>query len=210
MFGPDYIKPPLLLDQLNPTQRARLDTICDELSIEYSVRRQMLLKRCDVTVQSFTWSEKVKSYLTEIHSVVEAKRVQLSDKTRFSVDDVLYASEDLTQIHRITGNAVRIGTASKINKIAIGAVPDRGGRPDEKRPAAEMPRFRKRTAGPAQLQRDRSSRGGRGRGGGASRGRGRGENRSGGNTKGSSHGRKGGGSNRNGNGRGRGHAHERK
>lgn len=40
--------------------QARLTEINTVLAEEYAVRRQMLLKRADVTIQSFKWSERAK------------------------------------------------------------------------------------------------------------------------------------------------------
>ena len=52
--------PGLVTQPLSQEQWAALDCINDALMKEYSVRRQMLLTRCDVTVQSFKWSERAK------------------------------------------------------------------------------------------------------------------------------------------------------
>ena len=40
--------------------QARLTALNEVLSEEYAVRRHMLLKRCDVTLQSFKWSDRAK------------------------------------------------------------------------------------------------------------------------------------------------------
>ena len=45
---------------LTEAQWAEVDQINADLTKEYSVRREMLLTRCDVTVQSFRWSDNVK------------------------------------------------------------------------------------------------------------------------------------------------------
>ena len=50
----------LVVQPLSEEQWATLDRINETLTKEYSVRRQMLLTRCDVTVQSFKWSERIK------------------------------------------------------------------------------------------------------------------------------------------------------
>ncbi len=54
------VEPGLVTQPLSEEQWATLDRINDTLAQEYSVRRQMLLTRCDVTVQSFRWSNKAK------------------------------------------------------------------------------------------------------------------------------------------------------
>ena len=40
--------------------QAKVDKINEQLNSEYTLRRQMLLKRLDVTIQSFGWSDKAK------------------------------------------------------------------------------------------------------------------------------------------------------
>ena len=55
-----HLTPSLVSQPLSGEQWTQLDRINDELTEEYSVRRQMLLTRCDVTVQSFRWSDRVK------------------------------------------------------------------------------------------------------------------------------------------------------
>ena len=54
-IGPGLVTQPLTMEQW-----ASLDKVNEALTKEYSVRRQMLLTRCDVTVQSFRWSERAK------------------------------------------------------------------------------------------------------------------------------------------------------
>ena len=40
--------------------QAKLEKINERMRNEYTLRRQMLLKRLDVTVQSFKWSDRLK------------------------------------------------------------------------------------------------------------------------------------------------------
>ncbi len=68
--------------------------------------------------------------------------------------DMLFVVE-LTRNAKSSNARVRVGTQTALNTVLIGAVPDRGGRPDESRPAPEMPRFRSRTVGEAKQQRDK-------------------------------------------------------
>ena len=46
--------------QLGPVHWEKLEAINDALIAEYSTRRSMLLKRVDVTISSFNWSDKAK------------------------------------------------------------------------------------------------------------------------------------------------------
>ena len=50
----------LVTQKLSDSQWEVMEEINKSLTQEYSTRRQMLLTRCDVTIQSFGWSEKVK------------------------------------------------------------------------------------------------------------------------------------------------------
>lgn len=49
----DLLRKPLIIGELSKDQWNQLDKIQDEMKIEYKIRREMMLKRLDVTVQSF-------------------------------------------------------------------------------------------------------------------------------------------------------------
>jgi protein FAM98B len=51
---------PILKAHLSPKQWENVNFINQALEQEYECRREMLLKRLDVTIQSFRWSERVK------------------------------------------------------------------------------------------------------------------------------------------------------
>ena len=55
-----HITPGLVTQPLSQEQWATLDKVNEALTKEYTVRRQMLLTRCNVTVQSFRWCDKAK------------------------------------------------------------------------------------------------------------------------------------------------------
>ena len=55
--------PCLLAQPLSQEQWATLDKVNEALTKDYTVRRQMLLTRCDVTVQSFRWCDRAKVYV---------------------------------------------------------------------------------------------------------------------------------------------------
>lgn len=50
----------MLKARLSEKQWAQVLAINEVLSEEYRIRREMLLKRLDVTIQSFKWSDKAK------------------------------------------------------------------------------------------------------------------------------------------------------
>ncbi|CAJ0936140.1 unnamed protein product, partial [Ranitomeya imitator] len=158
----------LLNVDLTAQQLEHLEKINDALCKEYECRRRMLIKRLDVTVQSFGWSDKAKAKMDEIARVYQPIRYSLSPKSGISVPHLLAARRDLSKIVRTSSGSAREKMVCPINKILMGRVPDRGGRPSEiSPPPPEMPPWKKRQ--------DDGGRGGwrgGGRGGGGGYGRG--------------------------------------
>ncbi|KAK6479103.1 protein FAM98B-like isoform X1 [Huso huso] len=155
---------PIFKQTLTLDQWVKLEKINAMLSGEYECRRRMLIKRLDVTVQSFSWSERAKAHTDNTAKAYQPKRHALSIKSIISVAHLLAAREDLSNIIKTSSGSTRERTACPINKILMGKVPDRGGRPSEiDAPPPEMPPWQKRQDG-----------GGRGGWGGRGGGRGRG------------------------------------
>lgn len=147
------------------------------------------MKRLDVTFQSFMWSDKAKENKTDIIESFNPIRRQATAWSRISIADVLAAKQDLCRFIKTSAGEAREVAKCDINKVVIGKVPDRGGRPSAEAPPLEMPAFRKRTEPPKDQRSnfrggrrnfnrggsaDRGGRGGDGGGGGWSRDRGRG------------------------------------
>ncbi|XP_033621184.1 protein FAM98B [Fukomys damarensis] len=154
----NHVGKPLLKVDLSLEQAEQLERINDALSCEYECRRRMLMKRLDVTVQSFGWSDRAKVKTDSIARIYQPKRYALSPKTTITVAHLLAAREDLSKIIRTSSGTSREKTACAINKVLMGRVPDRGGRPNEiEPPPPEMPPWQKRQEG--------SGRGGWGGGG---------------------------------------------
>ncbi|XP_042301369.1 protein FAM98B [Sceloporus undulatus] len=167
-----HVGKPLLKEPLNQDQMEKLEKINDALLSEYECRRRMLMKRLDVTVQSFGWSDRAKVRTDDIARIYQPKRYGLSSKSSVSVAHLLAAREDLSKIIRTSSGSSREKTMCAINKVLMGRVPDRGGRPTEiEPPPPEMPPWQKRQDG--------GGRGG-GRGGWGGGGGGRGGGRGGG------------------------------
>lgn len=147
---PNQIGKPLLKTRLSEKQWAHILDINDVLNEEYKVRREMLLKRLDVTIQSFKWSDKAKSNDNQIAAVYQPIRRLLNSKTNVGVPEILSARDDLTRLQKVTSGEARERSKCAINKVLIGKVPDRGGRAWElEPPPPEMPSFMKRDAGGA-------------------------------------------------------------
>ncbi|KAG8430455.1 hypothetical protein GDO86_020564 [Hymenochirus boettgeri] len=183
------LKGTLLNAELSTEQLERLEKINSALCKEYECRRIMLIKRLDVTVQSFGWSDRAKARTDEIARTYQPVRYSLSPKSSISLAHLLAAHKDLSRIVHTSSGRNREKTVCAINKVLMGRVPDRGGRPSEiNPPPPEMPPWQKRQ--------DNGGRGGW-RGGGSGRGGGGGYNSGGRGSGGGYHG-KGGYSNRGG------------
>ncbi|CAH1261738.1 FAM98A [Branchiostoma lanceolatum] len=142
----DHIGKPLMKRAMAPGQWAQLDIINRKLSEEYRIRREMLLKRLDVTIQSFNWSNKTKGKEDAVAQAFRPKRQGLSTQTNVILADLLSAREDIARMQKTTYGATRHNCA--INKVLMGRVPDRGGRAWERAPPPkEMPAFKKREDG---------------------------------------------------------------
>ncbi|CAG0886520.1 unnamed protein product [Cyprideis torosa] len=160
---------PLLMGLLSAKQWAILDELSHEMKREYTLRREMLLKRLDVTIQSFKWADRLKPKEEEINRVFIPMREKLRDEPDVSLGDLLAAREDLAIQEKTSSASVRKHTKSKVNRVIIGNVPDRGGRPSEAEPPPpEMPSWMQRQPGPPR---------GGGRGGGGDYRGGRGDHR---------------------------------
>ncbi|XP_025921786.1 protein FAM98B isoform X1 [Apteryx rowi] len=159
----NHVGKSLLTKPLNSDQVERLEKINDALRSEYECRRRMLMKRLDVTVQSFGWSDRAKVKTDDIARIYQPKRYALSPKSTITLAHLLAAREDLSKIIRTSSGSTRENTVCAINKVLMGRVPDRGGRPTEiEPPPPEMPPWQKRQEG--------GGRGGWGGGGGGGRG----------------------------------------
>ncbi|ELW71392.1 Protein FAM98B [Tupaia chinensis] len=111
-------KGPLLEEQALTKAAEKLERINDALSCEYECRRRMLMKRLDVTVQSFGWSDRAKVKTDDIARIYQPKRYALSPKTTITLAHLLAAREDLSKIIRTSSGTSREKTACAINKVS--------------------------------------------------------------------------------------------
>ncbi|KAG5844526.1 hypothetical protein ANANG_G00163430 [Anguilla anguilla] len=139
---------PLLKTTLNSEQWRRLHQIDLALAQDYECRRNMMTKRFQVTLQSFTWGEKGPERSAVLASVPLLCPETLDSRVSLSL--LLAAREDQSRIL-----PVKAGPSTAVHKVLMGHVPDRGGRPGEIEPP--MPSWERR----------RDGGGGGGRGGGA-------------------------------------------
>uniref|UniRef100_A0A8C6SAM1 Family with sequence similarity 98 member B n=1 Tax=Neogobius melanostomus TaxID=47308 RepID=A0A8C6SAM1_9GOBI len=152
--------------------QAKLQQINTVLSSEYECRRRMLIKRLDVTIQSFGWSDRAKVKVDIMAGVYQPRRHSLTVSSCVDMSALLAAREDLCNVMKTSSGATREKTCCAVNKVLMGRVPDRGGRPSEiQAPPPEMPPWQKRQDGGGGGW---GGRGGGWRGGGGGRGGGRG------------------------------------
>ncbi|CAG5136390.1 unnamed protein product, partial [Candidula unifasciata] len=117
---PDQVGKPLLKARLSEKQWAQVLAINEVLSEEYRIRREMLLKRLDVTIQSFMWSDKAKKNENKIAEVYQPIRRTLVAKTNVDVPQILAARDDLTRIQKTSSGEAREKTKCAINRVLIG------------------------------------------------------------------------------------------
>ncbi|KAI1895302.1 hypothetical protein AGOR_G00104890 [Albula goreensis] len=143
-----HIGKPVLRYPIDSKQWAELEKINAVLSTQYECRRRMLIKRLDVTVQSFSWSDRAKEQIDIMAKAYQPKRHSLVMKPSISLAHLLAAREDICNMVKTSSGSTREKTTCAINKILMGRVPDRGGRPSEiDAPPPEMPPWQKRQEG---------------------------------------------------------------
>ncbi|CAH2098757.1 unnamed protein product [Euphydryas editha] len=185
--GEQLVGKPLYNKALTEKDWKELETVFSDMFEEYRLRRDMLITRLECTIQSFEWSDRLKAKKDQIQSTYRPKREHLKVKPNVKFSDFLAARTTLLQVEKTSSASVRKNTQSEVNKVLIGRVPDRGGRPNEQQaPPPEMPSWQQRSApsqrgggggGPG------GGRGGHGGGrGGGGGGRGGGEGQRGGDT----------------------------
>ncbi|XP_050921336.1 protein FAM98B [Lates calcarifer] len=121
----------LLNTSLSSEQWVQVKKINQHLSKDYHCRRQMMIKRFQVTLESFAWGEKQKERSAVLASVPPLASFACS--SRVSPSLLLAAREDQSFIEPI-----KAGTGTAVYKIRMGSVPDRGGRPGEIEPPMPM------------------------------------------------------------------------
>ncbi|KAK6470675.1 protein FAM98A-like [Huso huso] len=136
---------PLLKRQLDPELWGRLAAVSQALRVEYECRMRMLIKRFQVTVQSFHWGERGEASSSCMSSVISPLEAALSSVSLVSLSHLLAAREDASRIVKTSSGTSRLGTSCAVNKVLMGSVPDRGGRPGEIEPP--MPSWEGRREG---------------------------------------------------------------
>ncbi|XP_015249336.1 PREDICTED: protein FAM98A [Cyprinodon variegatus] len=114
---PNHVGEPLMKKPFGPVHMEKVEAINQALVNEYEVRRKMLLKRLDVTVQSFGWSERAKTQAEKLSRVYQPLRSALLTNSNISVAHLLAARQDISKILRTSSGKMREKTACAINKV---------------------------------------------------------------------------------------------
>ncbi|EDO36415.1 predicted protein [Nematostella vectensis] len=118
----DYMGNPLLTKRLGEEQWSKVEKINAQLNREYSLRRQMLLKRCDVTIQSFGWSDRAKTKKDEMVATFTPARKEMAVSAPVAIADIVAARTDLLRQPRTSTGTIRERTKCAINRILMGKV----------------------------------------------------------------------------------------
>nr|XP_057936099.1 protein FAM98C [Doryrhamphus excisus] len=129
---------PLLNSSLSAEQWMQLEKINKVMSDDYGCRQQMMIKRFQVSLESFAWGDKQKERSEALSSVPPLASITIS--SRVSIPLLLATREDQSCIEPI-----KAGTTTNVYKKMMGHVPDRGGRPGEIE--APMPTWAERRSG---------------------------------------------------------------
>mgnify|MGYP001810536855 CR=1 FL=1 len=121
-----HLNKPLLTVQLNEHQWTALAKLNEMLSSDFQMRRELLLTRLDVTIQSFKWADRLRQSKNEIGNLYQECRKKLTAKQNVRLYEILAARDDLCKQER--ASSTRVTIKSKLHKIIIPKVPDRGGR----------------------------------------------------------------------------------
>ncbi|CAN9511350.1 unnamed protein product [Ophioblennius macclurei] len=134
---PSAMTEPLLNASLSAEQWERVKKMNGMLSEDYQCRRQMMIKRFQVTLESFAWGEKQTERRAALASVPPL--ASLAGSSKVSPSLLLAARKDQSFI-----DPIKAGVSTPVYKMLMGSVPDRGGRPGEIEPP--MPRWEERKA----------------------------------------------------------------
>jgi hypothetical protein len=93
---PSHLGRPILNASLTFKQWSILEKINRTLNDDFKLRREMLLKRLDVTIQSFKWADRLKVKNDEITRLFDAKRKELNLNKAINFGDLLAARDGKT------------------------------------------------------------------------------------------------------------------
>ena len=113
-----------------PEDMTILADISQAMRLDYDVRRAMLLKRLDVTIQSFLWSDKVVGQEDDLLNAIDPLIEQLKEaRPAINPKKIFEATPSLREEQEI--RVTEASLSSSVKGVIIGSVPDRGGRANE-------------------------------------------------------------------------------
>jgi len=167
--GEKYLTKPILNPEKFDEKRMEiLKLINSDLSRDYTLRKEMLMKRFEVIAESILASEKIakQNNTVEVKKIINSHQRLIQDtSTSIPAWMSMCAQKELFRIDKIVSAASETGQA--IRKVKIGKVPDRGGRPGEvsKQKISAIPFSQYRKKGGGRRGGWRGGRGGARRGG---------------------------------------------
>jgi hypothetical protein len=114
----ELINKPIFTKQLSAKQWNELEGLETALNAEYTIRRKMLLTRLDATVQSFSWSDRMKGREGEIAETFSKIRSGMKDKPNVGLPDLLAAREDALIVEKVSSKKTRTHTQTSLNKVS--------------------------------------------------------------------------------------------
>jgi hypothetical protein len=90
---PNHVGPSLVIQPLTNDQWGTIGRINDTLTNEYSLRRKMLLTRCNVTIQSFKWSDRTKDKNDEFSRIFQERWNQMKERVDIPIARILAAKK---------------------------------------------------------------------------------------------------------------------
>ncbi|CAJ1432018.1 unnamed protein product [Effrenium voratum] len=115
---------------LTPQQEKTVREIMEIFNQEYTVRRQVLTRRLDVTIQAFLWSPKADSYMEQISQAIAAVMDWRDHLTAANIGSWHMLATDEKTVEEPPKISSITALKSVVKTIIIGAVPDRGGVPE--------------------------------------------------------------------------------
>uniref|UniRef100_A0A3Q2XKU5 Family with sequence similarity 98 member B n=1 Tax=Hippocampus comes TaxID=109280 RepID=A0A3Q2XKU5_HIPCM len=115
-FPNGVVGKPALKKALSSEQWEKLRSMNALMSSEYECRRRMLIKRLDVTIQSFGWSDRAKARVDSMAQAYQPKRHALRAEATVDAAALLAAREDVCYVVKTSSGASRENTACAVNK----------------------------------------------------------------------------------------------
>ncbi|KAI1723735.1 transmembrane protein 65 domain-containing protein [Ditylenchus destructor] len=156
---------PLFEHNLSDEEWAIVADYANKLNEEFEQRAQLMLKRLDVTFESFLWSDRIKKFEDKVMKMYRPARDTIATPQSVNIDDLLAATSDLLYLEKTVSKG-RQATCNSVLGYTVKDEPsDRGGRTSEMMaPPPEISAWQQRSRQPARGSGYQVS-GGRGSGG---------------------------------------------